>query len=479
MLLFLPVVMVAADPPAGATPAATARNHVRATSLPGSHRFETVGLYVQPPTEEQAHYLDFYRACGYNYLEFCDIGFAYRPDCLPQYYSALGRAITAAQAKGFRVWILLLAGMKQWKGPAERGDAGTFGALHRDLLHERLEYLRQAVRSLKHADGFQFFSGDPGGDPEGRATMADWAAFTRSVQAIVREEAPRAGFAVNLWAVAEWAGFPSPFTLRFWQEQVALSKAAVATPDLFGPNCGVVFSLDNYYRSLTLRCYSDAGLKPELYPGTSDIEALRRRGVRPIFGWPYFLADECDDGFIAPNNVATGGQAGAETRYIRAMVDRGRELKLDGLIANAAFVAAEPLNIYAFARMCREPKLTAERALDQFAGLIASSRDRASLALVLRFLENHSNWQNSLPPEYRLPNLAVGDLTDADSALRLLDKVKPRTRPSIPLPEPPAAYLARVRQRLLTIKAGNIGGPNPLFEPPKPVGDSASPGPDR
>jgi len=122
-----------------------------------------------------------------------------------------------------------------------------------------------------------------------------------------RKEAPKAGFAINLWAIAEWAGFPSPFSLDFWQKQVALSKAVVDEHGLLGPECGVVFSLDNYYRSLALSCYDDAGLQPELYPLSSDVRALHGCGVRPIIGWPYFLVDECDDGFITPNNVATGG----------------------------------------------------------------------------------------------------------------------------------------------------------------------------
>jgi hypothetical protein len=434
------------------------RGHVTA-----AHRFDTVGIYVLPPAAGQEHYLDFYRACGYNYLEFCDTGFSHRPARLPGYYAAFAGSIAEAQEKGFRVWVLLLAGMKQWEGDADTGSAGTFGALDRALLNERLTFLRQTVRALKNADGFQFFAGDPGGDPQGRATIADCAAFARDVRQIVREEAPDAGFAVNLWAIAEWAGFPSPFTLEFWQKQVELSKAAVGQSDLLGPDCGVLFSMDNLYRSLTLRCHADAGKRPEPYPQSSDIEALRRRRVKPIYGWPYFVVDECDDGFITPNNVVTRGQAGAETRYIRAIVDHGLRLRLDGLVANASFVAAEPLNIFAFARMCRDPKLGPEHVLDDFAALVADDATKASLARVLRFIENHGNWQNSLPAEYRLPDMPVGGLPDPDAALTLLESVRPRARSPIPLPEAPAAYLARLRQRLLTIKAGEIGGPSPHF----------------
>lgn len=429
---------------------------------------QTVGIYVQPPTTEQAHYLDFYRGCGYNYLEFCDTGFGHRPDRLPEYYADLAKAVTDAQKKGFRVWILLLAGMKQWKGPDATGNAGTFSALDTELLKERLSFVRQAVRALKHADGFQFFAGDPGGDPEGKATIADCAAFARSVRAIVREEAPQAGFAVNLWAIAEWAGFPSPFSLTFWQKQVELSQAAIAQPDLLGSDCGVIFSMDNYYRSLTLTTYADAGVKPAPFPQPSDIEALRRRKVSPVYGWPYFLVDECDDGFITPNNVVTKGQAGSETRYIRAIVDHGLRLRLDGLVANASFVAAEALNIYAFGRMCRDPKLTPGAALDEYAGIIADDSSKAALGRVLRFIENNCNWQNSLPKKYRLRDFDTGDLTTAQAAMDLLATVVPRKLTRIVLPEPPEQYLPRLRRRLETIAAGDIGGPSPHYRPQKP-----------
>lgn len=433
-----------------------------------AHRFQTVGIYINPPTDEQEHFYDFFKACGYNYLEFCDIGFNYRPDTLPAYYRRVSAAIDTAHKKGFRVWILLLAGMKQWKGAEESGNAGTFSALDRELLQERLGYIRQAVQELPNADGFVFFAGDPGGDPEGRSTVRDCIAFSQEVRKIVREHAPKAGFAVNLWAVAEWAGFPSPFSLAFWQKQVELSRTVAEDETLAGPDCGIVFSLDNYYRSLTLACYDDAGLTPELYPQAEDIQKLRARRTKPIYGWPYFLVDEVDDGFITPNNVASGGQSQAETRYIRAIIDHGRALTLDGLTANAAYVMAEPLNIYAFGQMCRSASLTPEALLDRYAGFIADDKTKGALAQILRFIENHSNWQNSLPSAYRLKNFDCGDLTTAADALKRLKRVTPRKKPPITLPEPPERYLARLQKRLESIAAGDIGGVAPIVRTPKP-----------
>jgi hypothetical protein len=288
------------------------------------------------------------------------------------------------------------------------------------------------------------------------------------VRQIVREHAPKASFAVNLWAIAEWAGFPSPFSLEFWQKQVELSRAVAEDETLLGPDCGIVFSLDNYYRSLTLTCYADAGLTPELYPQAEDIQKLKARRAKPIYGWPYFLVDEVDDGFIMPNNVASGGQSQAETRYIRAIIDHGSALKLDGLITNSAYVTAEPLNIYAFGQMCRSSALTPEVLLDRFASFIADEKTKGALAQILRLIENHSNWQNSLPPAYRRKNFDCGDLATAADALERLKRVTPREKPPITLPEPPVKYLARLQKRLETISAGNIGGVAPIVRTPKP-----------
>ncbi len=427
--------------------------------------FETIGLYCSLPTDpppKDPRMYDFYKACGYNYLEFCEAGFRSRPDHLPGYYKEMSSAIHLAHERGFRVGIVLLAGMEQWKGPGKTGYSGAFSPLDKAKLEERFANLRQAVSALRNADAFIFLPGDPGGDPKGRSTLENCLAFCRSVEQIAKQQAPEAKFMVNLWAVSEWEGFPSPFSLRFWQQEVKLSRAVAAAPDLLGPSCGVSFPLHNYYRSLALSCYAKAGIEPELYPTPKDVQVLRTRGVKPLLGWPYFLVDEADDGFLRPNNVASGGQSSAETRYIRALVDCGRRIGLDGLVGNAIFFQAESLNIYAFAQMCRYADLTPEQLLDQYAGFIGDEKTKVALGQVLRYIENHSNWQNSLPASYRLNSLDVSEVISASAALELLAQVKPCVSPAIPLLEPPALYLGRLKKRLEVIAAGNIGGVAPI-----------------
>jgi hypothetical protein len=175
--------------------------------------------------------------------------------------------------------------------------------------------------------------------------------------------------------------------------------------------------------------------------------------------------DEADDGFMRPNNVASGGQSSSETRYIRALVDCGRRLGLDGLVANAIFFEAESLNIYAFGQMCRSVDLTPGQLIDRYASFVADEKTRSVLGRVLRYIENHSNWQNSLPASYRLKGFDVPDVASASTALKLLTQVKPCARPAIPLLEPPALYLGRLKKRLEAIAAGNVGGVAPIRAP--------------
>ena len=80
--------------------------------------FETIGLYCALPTDpppKDPQMYEFFKACGYNYLEFCEAGFRSRSDLLPDYYKEMSRAINLAQGKGFRVGIVLLAGMEYTK----------------------------------------------------------------------------------------------------------------------------------------------------------------------------------------------------------------------------------------------------------------------------------------------------------------------------------------------------------------------------
>jgi hypothetical protein len=103
-----------------------------------------------------------------------------------------------------------------------------------------------------------------------------------------------------------------------------------------------------------------------------------------------------------------------------------------------------------------------EMLLDEYVSLLANGDDAHGLSQVLRFIENHSNWDNSLPKPYRLKPLNCGDVTSAAIALERLAKVVACAKPLITLPEPPPLYLERLQQRLGAIAAGNIGAVAPI-----------------
>src|SRR5260370_12796135 len=66
--------------------------------------FETVGLYASLPTDpppKDPRVYDFFKACGYNYLEFCEARFPSPPDLLPEYYKAISTPITLPPHQSF------------------------------------------------------------------------------------------------------------------------------------------------------------------------------------------------------------------------------------------------------------------------------------------------------------------------------------------------------------------------------------------
>jgi hypothetical protein len=417
---------------------------VEGTRPGGGGGFETVGLYTDFGSVSEA--LPFLKSCGYNALEFCDASTLMPPAVGPSHHRRMVEGLRLARGQGMRVYIILLSNV----GPMIKGDepleALHFSARDTTQMQARLDAIAREVRQLREADGFCFFSGDPGGDPSKRSDLRDCLAMGRKVQAIVAREAPKAEFIFNTWAIAAWAKWPSPMTVEFWEKETELTAQVVAEPGLIGQQVGIELPLHNYYRPLALRCFADAGKKPQLFPSRAEVDDLRKRGARRLWAWPYFLLDECDDG----DTGRSWGLAQSETRYIRKIIDHARELGLNGVMGNLSWksLQSEVLNTYAFARMARDGALTPEQVIREFAGLIADDATAADLASVLAFLENHSTWQAALPRKARLADLPCGDLDSPAKAMARLQRVKPRAGAAIPMPVKPAAYVEKLAERL-------------------------------
>ena len=411
--------------------------------------------------------IPFFKACGYNTYQRWDLGWTLRPSSLDRYYTDMAEDVRRMQAAGFKAYVLLTTNMIQrQEGEPEGYRTTAFDPGNHLAMQERLARIAGMVRKLKTADGFTICPGDPGGHDA--ATPAQLHAMVKQIVRVIREEAPKAHINVNAWGISTWDHNPSPFTVEFWEKEVAMTDALIAQPGMFGPDVGVEFPMHNYYRSLALTCYDKAGRQPALCPSADQVATLEQRGVTRRWGWPYFLVDECDDGY----RPGTAGQTQAETRFISKTIGRARQLGLNGVVANAMAenIFAESLNLYAFGRCANDPSATPEQVIDEFARFLAEPQSVADLAQVIRFLENQSTWQAGLPERHREPNFDVGPLDSPAKAYDQLNRVALREKCGLPeLPGSPAAYVQKMKQRFRVLGGdtipGDAGGAGTITKP--------------
>jgi len=416
----------------------------KAATGPADVAIETVGLYIDFASVPEL--LPFVKACGYNTLEFCDASTLIAPADREGYHARMVQNLRLARGEGLRAYIILLSNVGPMQSAGESLESLHFPPRDERRMGKRLDAIAEEVRRLKDADGFIFFAGDPGGDPTKQADLRDCLAMARRVKAIVAREAPRSEFILNSWSIAAWDRWTSPFTVDFWEKETLLTEQVLNEANWIGPAVGIEFPMHNYYRTLALKCYADAAKAPRLFPSRAQVDELLRRGTGRLWGWPYFLIDECDDGFTGK----TWGQVQAETRYLHKVVADARRLGLNGLVGNLSgrSVPNEILNVYAFARFAKSPSATACEVVRAFAGLIADDASANDLAAILAFIENHSSWQASMPPALRMPALGLGDLTTSEQALARLRTVQVRRETRIPLPVKPERYLDLIGDRL-------------------------------
>lgn len=415
----------------------------------GADTIATVGLYTFSPSPA-THYL-FWRACGYNTYQLLDGGQSVPPEQREPYYQSFNTAIANAKAAELKAGVVFLSNVDY--SPT---TINYIPLRDTQKIQQRLAEINYAVKSLHEADFFTFFGGDPGGSPDtlGAEGVSIWKNMARQVGQFVKREAPEAFFNASLWAVAHFDYLNiSPFSVDFWEKEVHYSKLLLQDTDFLKSGDGVEFPLHNYYRSLALKAYHDAGKQPERYPTDAVIQQLEKKGIVRSWAWTYFLVDEIDDGYTGYSGIKKHPSQ-AETRYIHKVVSEARSAGVNGMIANTEGdgTLIEALNIYAYARFCKNSNLTPEEVIDEFAGYYAADGEsKVKLAQVIRFIENHSTWEQSIPDVYRLPNLAC-HFTDVEEALNAIKEIIPIQETVFPIPEPATAYLARLKDRLLDIK---------------------------
>lgn len=329
----------------------------------------TIGLYAFDPAAD-VHYA-FWKACGYNFLQFIDKGLWIPEAERAAYYDGLEQGIADAQRHGFKVGILLQSNVLSH--PHDWWE--TFDPRDSIVMNERLKAIEDVVRRCKAADVMEFYAGDPGGAPDslGAEGIVLWKGMANQVKRIAGRHAPAAEFNVNVWAVAHWDYIQiSPWATFFWDKEVQYGREIAEDSALIDASTGIEFPLHNYYRSLAFKAYGEAGMEPELFPERADVEAMKQRGVPRIWGWAHFLIDEVDDGYTGYAGTKTHPTQ-AETRYLHRIVSDARKIGLNGMISNCGGPNSlvEAMNVYAFARFCQQPDLTPEHVIDEYAGLLA------------------------------------------------------------------------------------------------------------
>ncbi|MHB1457871.1 MAG: hypothetical protein ACYC0V_13255 [Armatimonadota bacterium] len=353
-----------------------------------------IGAYISPilPDADLIRLKDW----GYNMLEFVDVCYAYKPEGIKAHHKMLNEAISRYHAKGFKVYIILMTTMNQNKEPKEPFvcDSVFSPISHPELYKERLSYLQASIKNLRKADGFTLIAGDPGGDPECLSGTEFFIKMARDVKMLVRKFAPKADFIINTWSIAAWENYPSPYKAEYWQKEIIATRKVINAPDLLDSSTGIEIPAPSNFYQLALNSLTEENITPEIFPTTKDFSILRSKGVKHIWSWPFGLVS---------NEVAPHKDSQSEIRYIARNINLFRQLGANRFVCTiySGNMAGEALNTFAFSRLGSSATMTAKSVTDEWAGFEADQSSHAALARVIRFIENHSDYENIIPLQFR------------------------------------------------------------------------------
>ncbi len=101
--------------------------------------------------------------------------------------------------------------------------------------------------------------------------------------------------------------------------------------------------------------------------------------------------------------------------------------------------------------MVNDKSVTPERVIGEFAALIATEETAGTLAEILKFVENDSNYEDKLPKNERIEPFETR-FSGAEEALEALAEVRALGKPGISLPISPDDYLNKLTERLNLMK---------------------------
>ncbi|MBR7091853.1 MAG: hypothetical protein IKI50_01550 [Clostridia bacterium] len=393
----------------------------------------------------------FWKACGYNAVQLIDLGWNYNADTLLDgYIEDVAAQIDRAHADGFKVYILLMNNIEQYRGPADRGpDMGDlYDPADEAKTAERLGWLERNIKAWNKADGFSLMAADPGGVTEGMTGSGTgyYVEMAKKIRELVRRHAPQASFHVNTWAIA-WcdtafcdyaAVYDQPAYWNRMDEMANEVARAIADTDI-----GIELTAQDYYQRVTLSVFSrhyESKDRFPLYPKAQDV-AFLLDGSRHVWAWPYYFVD----------TISTQVEIG--TRYLYQYVNDMRALGVNGLVADWSETGYHyhALNTYAIARFCRDAAATPEQVIEEYAALIADGATYKKLAEVLKFIENNSVYQTYPIGEALLEPFETS-VVNVTVAANLMKKVVPNPQSSPLLTRSPAEVCALITERLEQLK---------------------------
>lgn len=415
------------------------------SEMPIEDSIDMVGLYCFEFIPDAAA---FWKSCGITTLQYWVREMQYADDlqALQNYLEKFERDIRLAKEMGFQVYIGLSSNFRVPE-EGENWYTACFDPRDEQQMQKRLTVLSQTVKACKQADGFTIFCADPGGFvnmPTVQAGATTFIDLCKKFVQVIRAELPDKPVNINPWAISNFkTPILSPASMDFWLQETELTKQLPADSELVGANVGIEFACHDYYRGLALRQYAPRYRRDEfpLYPLKEDLEELYQRDCERRWAWPYFLLDECDNGDGAGEGVQL------ETRYIKDLVTKLKQIDINGIIGNwaAAGKYTRALNMYAFGRFCQDSTLTEEQVIREYAAKNVAPESVDALTKALIYIENNSHWHQTMPIKARLKPLET--VSSAQEALQLIENVIVLEEAE-GVAEAPASYVARVRDRL-------------------------------
>ncbi len=295
------------------------------------------------------------------------------------------------------------------------------------------------METYKRADFFEEFAADWGGCDCGLCGVPEFLRYVQVLGDTLATLNPKATLYADTWCISYWGKNPMAQGWKgmFDQEIIGSREVIAALPNL-PRNTGVALPCHHHYRPLAFTEYGGRSKTP-LFPVQADIRRIHE-AKRQVLAWTHFVMD--DDAF----RPKSWGIVHCEVRYLAALLQSLNSVGIDSVIGNLYLPLLQLPNTYAFGRLTQDPMLTPETILHDFAGLLAHKDDTAQLTDVLIWLENHSYWQEQMPPDGKLP-LLPSTLNRAQ-AVQSAAAIRPNPKPSLPLPIAPDVWLADLRRSI-------------------------------